>query len=401
MKKKISFLLFLLLLIPFNVSAITINEFEQQVKKYTDELTEKQNKIAKNDKEVAEVKAKINEIQNQMAEIEADMIRLQKDIDDGNEKIKEKNKEIKNLIKYSQVVDSKNSYLEYIFGAESFTDLIFRLSVIEQLADYDKKVTNELQELIKANNEKKEELKNKQSDLDKLKDKLSDEKSRIEADTDAIRESMPSIEERIKEAKTNLEYYKKLGCGKSEDIQACQYRIEQSHSSVSIPAAEGFRKPTDQGKISQAYRGISHLGYDIVSTTSNKSIPIYPVANGQVFKIYYDNCTSGNWCSAIGHSCNGNALVVKIRHNIGGRYIYSTYAHFSSFGNIKEGQLVTTSTIIGYMGTTGCSTGPHLHLELTKCDWHTGGGCTYDTYQKSSINPALYIGIPNTYGYTW
>ena len=36
----------------------------------------------------------------------------------------------------------------------SFTDLIFRLSVIEQLADYDKKVTNELQELIKANNEK-------------------------------------------------------------------------------------------------------------------------------------------------------------------------------------------------------------------------------------------------------
>lgn len=401
MKKLLKCLLFLLLLIPFNINAMTLKEFEDQVEKYTSELSEKQDKIAKNDKEVAEVKQKINDIQNQIYTVQADMDRLEKEIEDGNKKIDEKNKEIKRLVKYFQVVDSRNSYLEYVFGAESFTDLIFRISVIEQLADYDKKTIGEYQKMIAANNTKQEELKNKQKELDKLKEDLASEQARIEADTEAIRESMPSVEERIKEAKKNVEYYKKLGCGKNENIQSCQYRIEQASSKVSIPAASGFSKPTDIGKISQAYKGTSHLGYDIVSTSDNKSIPIRPIAEGQVFKIYYDNCTSGSWCAAMGISCKGNALVVKVRHNIGGRYIYSTYAHLSSFGSIQEGQIVYPSTIIGYMGNSGCSTGPHLHLEITTCDWHTGGGCTYAAYQNSSVNPANYIGIPNINGYSW
>ena len=58
--------------------------------------------------------------------------------------------------------------------------------------------------------------------------------------------------------------------------------------------------------------------------------------------------------------CGGGGNCVKIKHNS----TYSTvYAHMSKFGRIKEGQRVKQGQIIGYVGSTGLSTGPHLHYE--------------------------------------
>ena len=67
----------------------------------------------------------------------------------------------------------------------------------------------------------------------------------------------------------------------------------------------------------------------------------------------------------------------------------------SSFGSISVGQNVTHETKIGNMGSTGWSTGPHLHLEITSCDWNRGGGCTWSTYQRSTINPTSYVSFPS------
>ena len=91
------------------------------------------------------------------------------------------------------------------------------------------------------------------------------------------------------------------------------------------------------------------------------------------------------------------ALVIKIRHNVNGRYIYSTYAHMSRFGAVSVGQNVSAFTQIGNMGSTGYSTGPHLHLELTSCDWNRGGGCTWAQYQRSTINPTSYVNFPSSW----
>ena len=60
--------------------------------------------------------------------------------------------------------------------------------------------------------------------------------------------------------------------------------------------------------------------------------------------------------------CGGGGNCVKIKHNS----TYSTvYAHLSKFGSgIKEGTRVKQGRIIGYVGSTGMSTGPHLHYEV-------------------------------------
>ena len=97
----------------------------------------------------------------------------------------------------------------------------------------------------------------------------------------------------------------------------------------------------------------------------------------------------------MGISCNGNAKIVVVKHNYNGSYVYSSYVHLSSYANIRQGQFVTKDTVIGYMGNTGCSTGPHLHLELAYCFWKNNGGCTYNSYSNKLINPRNVISFPS------
>ncbi|MBR2246627.1 MAG: peptidoglycan DD-metalloendopeptidase family protein [Bacilli bacterium] len=380
-------------ILPIDASAKTISQFEAEVNKYTSELEAKKNKVAKNDKEVAQIKQKIKNIQAQIAQAEADIRRLQKEIDESNRKIKEKTAESKKIIEYYQISNGENVYLEYAFGAKSITDMVYRMSVVEQLTEYNDNIMKELDRLIKSNEQKQKSLGSKKEELKKLTKDLNSEKEKINADTAALKAAMPGLEEQIKAAKQQIRDLRNMGCGRNESVQSCtsRYYARMVPSSSSgahsggggggyTPSANGFARPMQYGYITQGYRGMAHMGVDLSS--SNKTIPIYPIAVGQVSAKYYD---------AYG------ALVLKVRHNVGGRIIYSTYAHLSSW-SVSVGQTVSLNTQIGRMGNTGYSTGPHLHLELTTCDWKSaGGGCTWAQYQHSTINPATYVSLPSSW----
>lgn len=375
--------------LPLNTNAKTIKDFEAEVERYTKELEAKKSQVATNEEEIAKIKKRINEIERQIKDAELEIIKLQEEIDASNKEIEQKSEESKRILEYYQISNGENAYLEYVFGATSITDMIYRLSVIEQLTDYNDKIMKELEVLIEKNKVQQEELTKKQENLESMKNSLIEEKIRIDADSAAIKAGMPGIEEQIKAAKAQVDYYKKLKCGPTEDIQKCQYRIEQEKN-TSIPSANGFYRPIEHGYITQWYTGckrydprigtcIGHIGIDIGS--NDKSIDVYPIAPGYVTATYYDNA---------------GALVVKIKHKYNGRYIYSTYAHQRSFA-VRAGQYVSAYTTIGKMGSTGNSSGPHVHLEITSCDWKSeGGGCSWRAYAESStMNPANYVNFPS------
>ena len=375
--------------LPQDTSAKTIQEFENEVSKYTNELEEKKANLARNETEVAEIKKKIANIENQIEEAEAEIERLQKEIEESQKEIERKSEESKNIISYYQVSNGENAYLEYAFGAESITDMIYRLSIVEQLTEYNNKIMKELEELIKKNQATQEELKKKEEELKGLKQELKKEQARIEADSAHLRESMPSIQEQINSAKESVKYYKSLGCGTNEDIQSCEYRVAQA-SGGSLPSVGFFSRPIDYGYY---VRGMwnGHMGVDVSS--GNRNIAIHPIASGMVHAIYTDACTTSYWCD---YWCNGNAKIVVVKHNYNGRYIYSSYVHLSSYANIWVGQYVSKDTVIGYMGTTGCSTGEHLHLEIADCHWKNGG-CSYGAYTNRLINPENLINFPGSW----
>ena len=387
--------------LPIRTKAKTVKEFEAEVEKYTKELEERKSKIATNESEIKKIKAEIAETEKSIATAEEEIEALQEEIEEMEEEIRKKSEESKNIMAYYQVSNGENAYLEYAFGANDITDMIYRISIVEQLTEYNDNIMKELDELIKKNQEKQKELEGKKEELANLKKELEDKQSRIELDNASIKAGMPGLEEQLKSAKSQLNYAKNLGCGASEDLSACIYRVNQSRRSASggggggaasLPSTNGFFRPMEYGYVTQGYTGCisynyarqactGHTGIDLSS--SDKSITIYPIADGQVTARYYDNA---------------GALVVKVRHNYQGRYIYSTYAHLRSW-SVSLYQYVTSDTPIGQMGSTGNSTGPHLHLEITDCDWKSEcGGCTWENYAKyGSMNPRNFVQIPGSW----
>ena len=397
--KKISSVILLTLLavflVPINTNAKTLSDLRKEVEEANADLENKNNQIAANDAEVAEIQKNIVDIESQISEIESETGVLEQEIEESNNEIAEKSEESKSLFQYLQVSEGENAYLEYIFGATDVTDMVYRMAIVEQLTEYNDQIMDELTELVEENEKRKEELATKNEELEKLTDDLEAEQAKINAETAQIKDAMPSVEQQKKEDQKQIEYYESIGCGENEDLTSCQIRYDRANTSsgssggsggsgnIMPPSASGFYRPMVSGYVTQNWMNAGHLGIDLSNT--NKTIEIYPIATGVVFAKYYDDY---------------GALVLKIRHYVNGSYIYSTYAHLSAW-YVNVGDIVTPDTVIGRMGNTGYSFGAHLHLELTTCDWHAGGGCTWSTYQKSTINPRQYIGFPSGLRVWW
>ncbi|MCR5763963.1 MAG: M23 family metallopeptidase [Treponema sp.] len=101
-----------------------------------------------------------------------------------------------------------------------------------------------------------------------------------------------------------------------------------------------------------------HKGLDF--STWRSGDPVVATANGQVVTVGYDDSF-------------GNNVIIKHKHGI-----YTRYAHLATI-RVHKGDMVTQRQVIGTIGSTGVSTGPHLHYEV-----HIG---------SSVVDPAKYINI--------
>lgn len=109
--------------------------------------------------------------------------------------------------------------------------------------------------------------------------------------------------------------------------------------------------PTQIGRISQN-PSYYHAALDITSPRGTGET-IFPVANGVISAIYTDNA---------------GAKVISVLHDIDGKKYTSLYAHLSSYANgLYVGKPVTINDSLGQMGSTGYSTGVHLHLVVIDC----------------------------------
>lgn len=153
-----------------------------------------------------------------------------------------------------------------------------------------------------------------------------------------------------------------------------------------------WRLPTEQGYITQ-YAHYNHIALDITSARGSNET-IYPVANGTITSITHDNA---------------GAKIVTVNHYIDGKYYTSQYVHLAWFApGIYVGQQVTTDTPLGAMGTTGISTGIHLHIAVFDCNLYDPNDpyCStlngFYNYGKTRISQGFYglgnlINVP----YSW
>lgn len=361
-KYLIVLLLSLALLIPTTIYAKekTIAEWESALSSEEQALADTNNKKAQTQAQIKATKDKINSIYAQMAEVQND---IQKKTDESNQlqaDIKTKNEQIKDLMRYYQVSSSGSAMLEYIMGAESITDLVYRLSITEQITAYNKKTIKQMNEMIAENEKIKASLAAKKEELASLQSQMSSQLASLNNDAASLVDEGMTIEESIKDMKNTISYLKNLGCKTNETQTTCLNRI-YGNSGGYLPSGTTFFRPTTTGKISSNYGARDLWGsYDFhpaIDIAMDTGTPVYAVATGRVAKV---KVTPSASCG----------IQIVIHHQINGSYYTSYYCHLSSV-NVSEGELVTSSTIIAKSGNTGDSSGPHLHLALTTGRWYT------------------------------
>ncbi len=382
-KKILTFLL--VLLTPFmivNAKEKTIAEWEKELNKVQKELDETNAKKNQNEKDINNTKARINSIYSQVESINKEIEDKSNESIELGKKIQEKNNESKDLMRYYQISSSGSVVLEYLMGAKSISDLIYRLSITEQITSYNKKKVSEMNALIEKNNQVKEELASKKTELAKLESELNVQVANLNKTKESLDSEGHSLSESIKEMQNSINYLKKLGCKSNETQTAC---LNRKYSGGYLPSGSTFYRPTSSGRISSEYGWRTLYGSPNNHAAIDISTPIgtsvYSVSSGRVAKVIYSNKGGGNQ--------------IIIHHMINGKYYTSYYCHLSAI-NVSVGSIVTKDTVIGKSGNTGNSTGPHLHLGLANGRWYTDYYSYYGSngFISHSFNPRNVIVFP-------
>lgn len=388
MKKKLIFVIMIMMMIvpTCRVEAKTLqdlyNELADLEKKYNDAQNNKkltQSEINKLNKEITTINNNINKTKTEISEAEKDIINSEEDI-------KVKRKESDEFLKFLQLSTGENTYLEYLFDAENYTDFIYRYAIITQMSEHNNNLIKELETLIKELENKKVDLSSKQTKLEKQRKEFNSKLNTLRSNLNKATEEGASVKEEITQLKEEVSYYKNLGCSLNEDLTSCE----------KISYSTTWRYPLSYGCVTSEYTGTAdrtdwtgggqHHAIDLSCTPEGSNV--YAAANGTV-------AATGRY------RCGGN--YVYINHNMKGKPYTTVYMHLLSI-NVYKGQQVTTDTIIGKMGGGStsiynggydeCTSGAHLHFGIAN-----GYHSTSSSFNSYSINPRNIFTFPYGWGY--
>ena len=287
--------------------------------------------------------------------------------------------------------DGEISYWSVLFQANDFPDLLDRLNMVQEIAAADQRRLKELDEAAKAVGVAKEELQVEKDALEVSKQELEETQAELEKKREKADDLLAKMvakglefEEYMDEAEDEQAKLAKDIAKKKDEYDKAKY---QEWLATSVPPTTKPKKPSSSSggstssstvggitwKVPIRYTAFTspfgwrkhpvygtrkfHYGVDLAAPSGT---PIYATRSGTVVAATY-NSSSGNY--------------VTINHGDGYK---SIYMHMTR-DTVKVGQYVKQGQVIGYCGSTGASTGPHLHFGIS--------------YNGSYVNPANYIRI--------
>ncbi len=345
-----------------SLGAKSISELQKEMDKRSQEIKEKEKQIKAKEKEKdAQIEKRI-ELDMQISGLEEDIDSVSSVIDAKNAEIQEKEKRIEELedlvIENRETLKQRirvmyeygtTSNLEIILKADGFGDLLSRMSLLQEIVDHDKGIIDsyinsqkEMEEakiIIETERDEQVEarnmLKNKQASLEKLQK----EKQAI---IDDLNSDIKALEKEEKEAE--------------EEYQAimAQIRKAQGSGSVSVKGNGQFIWPSAASKRVTSYYGKREKP-NAKATSMHRGIDIGAPNGTDVLA-----ADSGKIIVAGFGKSYGNYVVID--HGNG---YTSLYAHNSRLC-VSVGDTVVRGQVIAKVGSTGNSTGPHIHFEISK-----------------------------------
>ena len=253
------------------------------------------------------------------------------------------------------------TYLDVLLSATSFSDMLTRLAQVSQIMEFDRKVIQSVQELkeqleqqkveleeAKAEQEAyKAELEEKQAELDAQREEYQDVVDKLEADQEEKERQIKEIEGEMDKIDDELAKIAKEEAAKAAAASgktSTSYKYNLKSGELLWPCPVYTRISDSYGwRYHPIYKTQKfHKGTDVASGAGN---PVLAAKDGTVSKSYFS-------------SSYGNYIVI----NHGGG-LMTAYAHMNS-RLVQVGDKVSKGQKIGTVGSTGASTGNHLHYEV-------------------------------------
>lgn len=370
MYKKIVSLLVILTLLSINVFSFAATKQELQNEKNNitnskneaeQELEEVKTELSETMKEVQKLSESILENENKLEEINLKLKNLQTEIDQTKKELQEaeanyaKQKDVLEERLVAQYKAGTTSYLDVLLNSTSLSNFISNYYLVGQIAKYDDQLLDEIEEEKEKIKQTKEQLEEKESSfkVEKAKQEKTNvllKNSKAQKDTymSRLSEDEKTLQQKIDEYDTAMQEVER---------QLREYQNQNNSSS-----GGGFEAPSGNGQLLWPLPGYSarsssygmryhpitgvwkmHTGIDVPAPSGT---PILAAESGVVV-------TSG-WNSG------GYGNYIIIYH---GGTTYTLYGHCVAL-YVSKGETVTRGQTIAGVGTTGSSTGNHLHFEV-------------------------------------
>jgi len=346
------------------------------------------------DLRISQTEAEIRNVNAQIQQYSLLIAQKQSELEDSLDEQEAMNLRYKARLRAMEET-GKVSYWSILFKANSFSDLLSRIDSIREVAEADKRMLQEMEALSQKIQQDREELKEELAAQEAIKAELAEmeltlQEQRAEADKllleladeyNNLSEEFLAFEEREAELRAEImasqaAYEAALSAEEAARLAAANKNNAAGGGGGSVSGGSsgagstggtvsGFTSPLGYLNVTCAYGWRIHpiwgdkRFHSGVDLAAGQGTPIYAIAAGTV--------TGAGYNDAYGYN-------VSISH--GGGY-GSMYAHMTNY-TVSYGQSVSQGQVIGYVGSTGWSTGPHLHFEM-----YVNGG---------SVNPMEYIG---------
>ena len=381
---------------PVNVYAETIADLQEQSEEHQKKLEEINQQIEEAEANKADALEQKNLLDQQADVLRSQISNAQQQIDALEAELadNQQKEEAQYDLFCRQVRDEEErgtaSFWSVIFKATSFSDLLGRIDFINEVAEHDQSVINDLRQLRQQMQADRQALEEQRSQLESRQAELD---SQLEAATQLIAQ--------YNETADGLNDLAAQEQAAADELDAqIQARREEenrnnggdnsggsgsggggSSGSDETPSSDGYIWPSDCRLITSGYGGrdqptpgasTNHMGVDIGASYGSY---IYAVKSGTVVGSKY--------------SWGGYGYYVLIYHGqMNDGNTYSTlYAHMLQSPSVSPNQWVNQGDLIGYVGSTGNSTGNHLHLEV----WQGSSASNSIANKATRVNPAYYI----------
>ena len=316
------------------------NEASAKVENVSERLRQIQEELRVATAEYKEVKGQLDSVEDKISDNTELLEKTEADLKVKNKKLQQRVRDI--------YINGQISYVDVLFGAKDFADLMTRMDVLKRIIKHDYDLIMKVKEEKATVENTRAQLEKDKAEVEVLVTDAQAKKAKVE---DKESEQQVLLDQAIYDRDTSERMYEEIMAA-SQEVANMIRRSQMSSAGYSgAPAGAGGMIWPISGPITSEFGWRTHPIFGTARFHSGLDIggdygmPIYAAASGTV--IY------AGWISGY-----GNAVIID--HGGG---VTTLYGHNDSL-NVSEGENVAQGQVIAMCGSTGNSTGPHCHFEV-------------------------------------